>query len=218
VLAGNLQAAVVTDCKSLALVQGRLQATKMICGGAIGAEYVIERSIVAATVTPGVFAPAPTRDPCPVLALHLPSSRSRVTVIEEVGGAADAGPLLKQAAIVVSGGLGVGGREHWSLVTDLANALGAAVGATRAVVESGWADSSHQVGYSGVKVAPDLYLAVGISGAVHHLAGVSQAKTIVAINTDATAEIFKVARFGVVGDAKTVVPALIARLRELRNG
>jgi electron transfer flavoprotein alpha subunit len=78
--------------------------------------------------------------------------------------------------------------------------------------------SNHQVGYSGAKVAPDLYVAIGISGAIHHIAGIEQAKNVVAINSDATAEIFRVSRFGVVGDAKAVVPAFVARLRELRSG
>ena len=87
----------------------------------------------------------------------------------------------------------------------------------RAVVESGWASYGQQVGYSGVKVAPDLYIAIGISGAIHHLAGIAQAKTIVAINNDPNAEIFKVARFGVVGDAAAVVPAFAERIRELRG-
>ncbi len=215
--AGRARAVIVTDCKNVTVVAGRLHATKMICGGAVGADYVIDRPLTFITVTPGVFSQAVSDEACKVSTCELPPAMSSLRVVAEVGAPNDGGPPLKQASVVVSGGMGVGGREHWSLVTDTANALGAAVGATRAVVESGWAAASCQVGYSGAKVAPDLYVAIGISGAVHHLVGIAQAKNVVAINTDPTAEIFKVSRFGVIGDAKTVVPAFLARLRELQN-
>jgi electron transfer flavoprotein alpha subunit len=216
-LGARVRAAVATDCVDVSGTDSGIVVAKMICGGAIGAEYHLNRRVAAITITPGVFEAAPKSAPSPIRTIATTVVDSPVVVVEEIKTLADAGPALKQAPIVVAGGLGVGGRDHWSLITDTASALGAAVGATRAVVESGWAPYSHQVGYSGAKVAPTLYVAIGISGAVHHLAGISQAKTIVAINTDPTAEIFKVSRFGVIGDARAVVPAFAARLRELRK-
>ncbi len=217
VLAGRLDAAIVTDAQNVVAEDDRLIATKPICGGALRAEYVLNRSIGIVTIAPGTFEPVALVPPCPVTTLEVTPLASRVTVVEEIEDAASTGPALKEARIVVAGGLGVGSRDQWSLVTDAASALGAAIGATRAVVESGWVPSSHQVGYSGTKIAPDVYIAIGISGAVHHLAGIAQAKAVIAINIDPTAEIFKVARFGVVGDAKAVVPAFTERVRALRT-
>jgi electron transfer flavoprotein alpha subunit len=117
----------------------------------------------------------------------------------------------------VSGGRGLGGPENWHYVEELAAVLGAAVGATRAVTDAGWVAPSLQVGLTGVTISPDLYVTVGISGAVQHIAGVSGAKNVVAINRDADANIFRHARFGVVGDYKQILPAFTAKLKELRG-
>jgi electron transfer flavoprotein alpha subunit len=215
-LAFRLEAAVATDCHTVAAANNQILVTKSICGGAVQAEYRLERSTQVVTITPGSYEAASPSPPCPITAIDSPAIESRVSVLEEIPDEASSGPSLKEARIVVAGGLGVGGREHWNLITDTAAALGAAVGATRAVVESGWAPSRQQVGYSGVKIAPELYVAIGISGAVHHLVGIAQARTVVAINSDANADIFRVARFGAVGDAKVLVPAFVERVRALR--
>jgi|SRR5688572_2293979 len=216
VLAGRLKAAMASACTKLAFDGGELVATRPVCGGAVQGEYAFNRPLKIATIASGAYAPATLAESCPISMIDVPDLQPRVSVLEEIPDAGTGGPRLKGARVVVSGGLGLGSKDNWRLVEETAAALGAAVGATRAVVELGWVPSTQQVGFSGQKISPELYIAIGISGAVHHLAGLAGAKTIVAVNKDPEAGIFRAARFGVVGDAKEIMPAFVARVRELR--
>jgi electron transfer flavoprotein alpha subunit len=143
-------------------------------------------------------------------------SASRVVVKEvKLGGGAKLD--LGEAPVIVAGGRGLKGPEHFNLVEDLASAFGnAAVGATRVVTDEGWRPHSDQIGQTGRLVSPQLYVAVGISGAIQHLAGMRTSKTIVAINKDKEAPIFKVADYGIVGDLFEIVPALTAAVKEAK--
>jgi len=218
-LAYRLNTGAVTDCTALRVDGGELVITKPVFGGSAIAEFGIAKTPKVATLRPRAFETdaAPSPREAAVEPLSVPDADSAIEVLEEVREQATTGPRLKDAKVIVSGGRGLGGPENWHFVEELASVLGGAVGATRAVTDAGWVPPSLQVGLTGSTVAPDLYITVGISGAVQHIAGISGARNVVAINRDGDANIFKYARFGVVGDWKQVVPAFIQRLRELRG-
>jgi len=217
-LAARLRAGLVMDCTALEVEGEALIAAKPVYGGGVVGEFVLRGSPRLATVRMGAFQPQPAAPAGEVVRVDPPApERTRIAFVGEEAAAASAGPSLKDAKIVVAGGRGLGSAENWRYIDDLAALLGAAVGCSRPVADSGWVPASCQVGLSGTCVAPDLYIAVGISGAVQHLAGIGAAKTVVAINPDAAAEIFTRADLGVVGDYREVLPAFAQRVKELKS-
>jgi electron transfer flavoprotein alpha subunit len=218
-LAYRLETGIVTDATALRAEGDELIVTKPVYGGSAIAEFAIATSPKVVTLRPRAFETdeAPTAAQANVEALSVPAVDRSLEVLDEVREQATSGPRLKDAKVIISGGRGLGGPENWHFVEELAQVLGAAIGATRAVTDAGWVAPSLQVGLTGATVAPDLYITIGISGAVQHIAGISGARNVVAINRDADANIFKYARFGVVGDWKQIVPAFTQRLKELRG-
>lgn len=218
-LAYRLETGIVTDATALRVDGGELIITKPVFGGSAIAEFAISSSPKVVTLRPRAFETAEAATPreAQVESLSVPAFDAAIEVLEEVREQATGGPRLKDAKVIISGGRGLGGPENWHFVDELAQILGAAVGATRAVTDAGWVSPALQVGLTGATVAPDLYITIGISGAVQHIAGISGARNVVAINRDADANIFKYARWGVVGDWKLIVPAFTQRLKELRG-
>jgi electron transfer flavoprotein alpha subunit len=215
-LAARLGVSMASDCTRIAVKDGALEFTRPIYAGKALLTMGLKSRPALATLRPNVFPVAASAVPAEVvkIAPNLPPGLVQGRVAEvlcETGGEID----VSEAEIIVSGGRGLKAPESFVLLRELAAILPkAAVGASRAAVDSGWIGHSHQVGQTGKTVSPNLYLAFGVSGAIQHLAGMSSSKVIVAVNKDPEAPIFKVADYGIVGDLFQVIPALKDELRK----
>jgi electron transfer flavoprotein alpha subunit len=217
-VAARLRFGLTADCTGLEIDdQGQLVQTRPAFGGNIMASIISPCTRPqAATVRPNVFAASPPDPLRPVAVEDFPVALSkasiRTKVVETIATASE-GEKIEEARVIVAAGRGCGEPSHLDLVRRLAHRLGGAMAGSRAIVELGWIPHTIQVGQSGTTVGPDLYVAVGISGAVQHLVGMSSSKKIVAINKDPDAPIFKLADLGVVGDALKILPKLIEALK-----
>lgn len=216
-VAAALDVGLATDCIALEISDGEIFARRPMYAGKVIAEVKFKDSPALASLRANVF-PVETKDGASqvnVEKAEVPVSKDGLkAVVKEIiarsGGKLD----VSEATIIVSGGRGMKGPENFKILEDLADVLGAAVGASRAAVDAGWRPHSDQVGQTGKTVSPNLYIACGISGAIQHLAGMSSSKCIVAINKDPDAPIFQKADYGIVGDLFDVVPRLTEELKK----
>lgn len=207
-VAVKLNAGIVTGASALPKTDNGFVVTKTVFSGKAFASIKIETAIKVITINQNSFGvqSAEGKASIETLSVTVPTSSIKITSVNKVQGEIP----LTEASLVVSGGRGLKGPENWGVLLDLAKALGASTACSRPVSDSDWRPHHEHVGQTGYQIAPNLYIAIGISGAIQHLAGVNRSKTIVVINKDPEAPFFKAADYGVVGDAFEVVPALTA--------
>ena len=214
-LVGKLATGMATDCTDVKIADGKLLAIRPMYAGKCFGEVVVTGTPQMASLRPNVFTIVENAKAGAVVkfdpALDAAQLKTKVLEVQkEAAGKID----VSEANIIVSGGRGMKGPEGYAILEELAKLLSAAVGASRAAVDAGWRPQSDQVGQTGKVVSPNLYIACGISGAIQHLAGMSSSKYIVAINKDAEAPIFSVARYGAVGDLFTFIQLLTAAFKQ----
>ena len=213
-LAAKLNAGVASDVDRLEWTNGKLRARRPVYSGKAFATVEVSTPAIA-TTRPNAFPAEESGGGAAEVVEVSAAAESKAKLLET--NVPEAGELsIAEADIIVSGGRGLKEAANFSLIRDLAHALGGAVGASRATVDAGWIDHQHQVGQTGRVVSPNLYIAAGVSGAIQHLAGMSSSKHIVAINKDPEAPIFRVADLGVVGDLFQIVPALTEEVKRAK--
>ena len=210
-VATRLDAALATDCISVEVSEGDLKIVRPMYAGKVRATIRLKSDKKLLTVRPNVFPAEENPESTKVIEVAADPGEIKTKVTEVMAGSKDKLDVT-EADIIVSGGRGLKDPDNFHLISDLADKLGAAQGASRAAVDAGWRPYEEQVGQTGKTVSPSLYIAVGISGAIQHLAGMSSSKYIVAINKDPEAPIFKIADYGIVGDLFEVVPKMLEML------
>ena len=216
-LAFRISGGIATACVDVSAEDGKLLFTRPCYGGNVRETLSFAAQPAVATVKPGVGTPQRTPSSVGEVTRVAAQSASRRTRVVSRHRDTASATRLEDAKIIVAGGRGLEGPEGFRVLEKLAEVLGAAVGSSRVPCDLGWCPHSWQIGLTGKTVTPELYFAVGISGAGHHMAGCGNAKTIVAINTDPHAAIVKEARFGVVGDYRKIVPALASAVSRLKQ-
>ncbi|GAA2669957.1 electron transfer flavoprotein subunit alpha/FixB family protein [Streptomyces aculeolatus] len=214
-LAVRIGSGIITDAVDVEAGDDSPVTTQAVFAAAYTTRSRVSRGTPVITVKPNSAAPeaAPVESAVEQLTFGFGESAAGTKVVGRTPRESTGRPELTEAAIVVSGGRGVNGAENFRLIEELADSLGAAVGASRAAVDAGWYPHSHQVGQTGKTVSPQLYIAAGISGAIQHRAGMQTSKTIVAVNKDSEAPIFDLVDYGVVGDLFAVVPQLTGEVK-----
>ena len=213
-VAVKLNAGLAADCVALRVENGNVIATRPVFAGKTLLDIKVKTPVKMFTLRPNVFAAARNGQGAAVEKMDVPLEDGDFTATVTEMSVATGRPDVTEADIIVSGGRGLKGPENFHLVEELADVLGAGVGASRAVVDAGWRPHDEQVGQTGKTVSPTMYVACGISGAVQHLAGMSSSKYIVAINKDKDAPIFQIADYGIVGDVTEILPELTAQLKQ----
>jgi electron transfer flavoprotein alpha subunit len=218
-VAVRLGAGIVTDAVDVQPDGDAVVVTQSVVSGRFLARTKVRRGPAVVTVRPNSIGadPAPATPEVETVDVALSDQATLAAITSTAPKAGTGRPDLTEAAMVVSGGRGVGSAEGFAVVEALADALGAAVGASRTVTDAGWAAHEIQVGQTGKTIAPQLYVAAGISGAIQHRAGMQSSKTIVAVNKDPKAPIFAIADLGIIGDLHTVLPALTDEVRQRKG-
>ncbi|HEY8655442.1 MAG TPA: electron transfer flavoprotein subunit alpha/FixB family protein [Candidatus Limnocylindria bacterium] len=215
-LAAKLGRPYLSECTDLRPADGVIEADRMLYAGKVRATVRIPLPAVC-SVRPNAF-PLPEGAAEPAVTAVPAATDDRLTFVRfEATETTSTRVPLAEARVVVAGGRGLRGPESWTGVEELADALGAALGASRAVTDAGWRPNEEQVGQTGRTVSPDLYIALGISGAIQHLAGMTASKVIVAVNKDPDADIFKVCDYGVVADLFAFLPAFTAAVKQAKG-
>lgn len=214
-ISARMKAGLVTGANALPTTEGGFQVKKPVFSGKAFAHEQVRSDKKVISLMPNSVPPVSTGGSAAIEALDADFGAKRVTIRETKKRTGDIS--LPDADLVVSAGRGLKGPENWGMVEELAEVLGAATACSRPVADIGWRPHHEHVGQTGVAIRPNLYIAIGISGAIQHLAGVNQSKTMVVINTDPEAPFFKAADYGVVGDAFEVVPKLTAAIRAFKG-